>query len=172
MSTNETMTKVTSFVGHYMRGKLVYYSHLYKLPISRIIAIAIDNELAREKPFELDTKMPTDDFVEHAYIDQAGALLDFMKGREGFSIDQLLILRNDIGIPDKSVLLLALRECLAKEFVEEFKPTRHRFGTPSEDRATYYRLKTEAPIEKKRVRKKATRFERYQKLKAEFKNEV
>jgi len=95
------------------------------LPISRLIAIAIDNEVSESvSPFNYPCLMPTSPYVEYAYADEAGKLLRFIQLYEEkpMTIEQLMLCRRDAGIPSREVFMLAYRELLEKNMIEEFSP--------------------------------------------------
>lgn len=153
------MFKIASYVGKAHIEKLKFYSKKYKLPISRLIAIAVDNEifdcnLDTEMPFYWNTKIPENDFVENTYADEAGKLVKFLKmDSRGMSLDILLVLRHEVGIPDKEKLLLALRECLDHNLLEAFNaPKSVKYGKEFPE-VTLYRLKTSNPKVTKKVRR-------------------
>lgn len=94
------------------------------LPVSRLILYAIDNEMGRDKPFEYDSKLPTDPYVLHAYTEEAQQIYRYMyKFPTGLSRDQLLACRRDVGIESKDALLHGLRELLTIGLLEEQKPS-------------------------------------------------
>ena len=100
-----------------------------QLPISRLVAIAVDNELDVQNAFNYPCAMPTSPFVEFAFADEAGKLLNFMaKFPTGVSTDTLLLCRRDIGIESRAEVMLAYRELLEKGLIEEFRPTKTRFA--------------------------------------------
>lgn len=164
------MSKVTSFVSMYHRAKLVYYAAQLKLPISRLVAMAIDNELSKEKPFDnFELNFPDEEFIEYAYLEQAGKIIDYLKKVSGFGLDQLLILRHDIGVPDKRELLLGLRESLTKGFIEGYKiKPKPWVKTEYDENYMFYRIKEDHPKERKKVRKLASDYSKLQRLKKQF----
>jgi hypothetical protein len=107
--------------------RLIEIQKKMNIPISRLITIALENELNKEKPFTYDLTIPTDEFVEYAYIDEAGKIITFlMKYKKGLSLQFLALNRNEMGIPDIQTFLYAFRECLVKGFIIEItKVTRN-----------------------------------------------
>lgn len=90
------------------------------VPMSRLIAYAIDNELDAAEPFDYTCPRPTVQFVEYAYRDEAHKLYNFLcKFPEGASIDFINLSRRQIGIPNRQVVMLALRELLKTKLVFE-----------------------------------------------------
>jgi hypothetical protein len=95
-----------------------------QIPVSRLIAIAVDNELDTVKPFQYPCDTPDVPYQEYLYAKEAKAIIDFlMKFPHGTSIDTLMLCRRDIGIADRDTLMLALRELSAKKMIEEFAPS-------------------------------------------------
>lgn len=171
MSENNKIERVTSYVSNKHMEFLVYYSQLYKLPITRLIAIAIDNEcLKKENAFNVDLTLPeSGENVEYAYAEQAGKILNYVRNLPfGTSLDMLYIVRHDIGISNKDVLLSAFKECLDKNMLEVYTPPRNM--RTKRDDTTYYRLTGSDKSDKKAksIRKKASQYETYQKYKKKF----
>ena len=103
-------------------------SHNIPLPMSRLVARAIDLQLDRDAPFFQELSLPTE-YREYLYAAEASRLLDFlMKVPKGLDIDQIMLFRRDIRIPDKMTLLAAIQELLQKNLVEYFRPSRTTFN--------------------------------------------
>lgn len=150
--------------------KLLYYSELTGHYKSRLIAIALHNELKKEKPFKLPIDMPDTFYEEFKYADQAGKILNFLRKLDtGASLDLLYMLRNKIGIPDSEEFMEAWRELIEQDILKSYLP-KPKYGKVNV-KNPFYTLKGNDIEAKKKKRKKATRFERYQKLKKEFENE-
>ena len=102
---------------------LKFKSEEMRLPMQRLILFAMDNELDSGEPFNYVTKTPDQSYVEYAYAEQATKLRSYlMKFPQGTGVDTLLLCRRDIGIPDRDILLLALRELVEQEIAIEIKP--------------------------------------------------
>jgi hypothetical protein len=160
-------TNISKHANDKLRGISLYK----KLTMSKLIAIAIDNELSKPKPFELDLTLPDlDDYEEFAFADQACILVDYMrKLRVGAGLDVLMLLRHDIGLPDPQQFLCAFAECLKNEVIEPFLP-KPKLGMPEYPKDYfYYRVKQ--AISKKVVKRRTKEYDRYLKLKDRFKNE-
>lgn len=173
---SEKFTKSAAVnLSHKMHYRLLNTSIEMKLPVSRLLAIALDNELQKDHPFsDLLVKLPEGEMLDYAYADQAGKILSYMQVNEGtgFGIDQLILMRHDIGVPDKTELLNALKECLDKGFVEAVKPKKSKFmKTDFPPGYVHYFIKGANTKEKKKVRKKASDFAHYQRLKKKFQYE-
>ncbi len=95
-----------------------------KMPVSKLIVMAIDNEFDTSSPFFYPTELPTSPFVADAYTDEAGKIYQFLEKIDyGIGLDHLLLARRDIGIFSKDEFLLAYRELLEQKMIEEFYPS-------------------------------------------------
>lgn len=102
------------------------------VPMSRLVAICVDNERSAPSPFNYPCDLPTSPFIERAYADEASKLISFLSKFEyGTSLDTLMICRRDVGIESREVLMLAFRELIEVGIVEEFKPKRTQFAHPA-----------------------------------------
>lgn len=165
------LERIQVFVSPYVKAKLIFFAFEKKIPIYRLIEIALDNELSKERPFDMDFSLPTDETEEYAYAEQAGKILKAMETIGGAGLDQLVLLRHDIGIPDKLEFMYGFRECLEKGFIETYTPPANSWRKAEyPDNYKYYRLVQHNPKTTKKVRKKASRYEQFQKLKKEFKD--
>jgi hypothetical protein len=102
------------------------------IPISTLVAIALDNELDQAEPFRYSCKCPNVPYVEYAYQNEAGKIFQFLQQHDGkgFDLETLVLLRRDIGIAERDRFLLALREIShVDSIVEWYTPTRMR-GIP------------------------------------------
>lgn len=160
--------KVSKTVG----DKLVEIRAREKITISNLISIALEHELERENPFEYEREVPDDEFVPMAYIEEAGKILNYMKKVSGMSLDMMCLFRHDMGVPDKKVFLLAFRECVIMKQLEPYKPKVSPHATFKYDE-TYeqYRVKGAGTLAGKKVRKKASEYEIFQRLKKRYKDE-
>lgn len=169
MTKDFTMIRVQAFISQYHRDKLGYYCVDKSLPMSRLIAIAIDNELEKEKPFNFPLDLPTQEYIEYAYVDEASKILAYMqKQNTGMTLDMLMILRHDIGIKDKETFLAAFRECLEKKMLEEYHQLKNNYAIDDYVDTTYYRVVGTGPKDTKVLRGKTTKYDRYLKLKKTF----
>lgn len=168
--TKEITNRVSGNISNHHRDALLKIVFERKIPLARLIAIAIDKELMREDAFEICTTLPRDKTIEYAYAEQASKILSFMKDINGIGIDQLILLRHDVGIPDVTELLYGLKECIDKGFVESFKPKPSPYvKIEYAEGYLHYRLTENNPIRRKRREQKGKRYEKLQKLKKEFK---
>lgn len=121
-----------SYIGRATYKVLEEISQRRKLPISRLIAIAVDNELDSPNPFFYPFEMPQNAFIENAYIEEAQKIVRLLEHFEqGIGPEALLLLRRETGIPSKEAFMLAFRELLeAKIIVECPVPQKAKFDYP------------------------------------------
>lgn len=101
-----------------------------KLPMSRLVAFAIDKELDQgDKAFSYDVEMPKTVYIEGAYIEEGGKIYRYLvKNGTPLSIDQLVLARREIGILNKTTLLLGIRELIKRTtLVELIAPLNYKF---------------------------------------------
>jgi hypothetical protein len=123
------LKRYSTLIAKYHEDKLLEISKRRNIPISRLICIAIDNEMMREKPFDFNTDFPTEEYAEYTFVEEASIIIRFLqKMRGGMSIENLLLLRHDIGISDRHTFLAAIKEAMAKDFIEEFTQTKKNYN--------------------------------------------
>ena len=137
------------------------------------MAIAIDHELDKGKnAFNYDLSAPEDEFIPEAFLEEAGLIINYMKKSSGMPLDMMLTMRHDMGISDKKVFLLAFRECVTVGMLEAYKPRQPEYIKIKYDEDfVFYRVKGADKPAAKKARRKATKYELFQKLKKEFKDE-
>lgn len=102
---------------------LTEWSDKLGIPQSRLLAIALDNELDQETPFHYPCTLPTTDYIPGAYMSEATKILRFLEYfRDGTGRDMLMLSRRSIGIPNRADLMLGFRELLMEKMVEERDP--------------------------------------------------
>ena len=160
------MIKLQTFVGKTQYEQLKFRSEVSKLPMSRLIAIAIDYELQKEKPFEWDMKIPGGEYLEFTYADEAGKIVNYMRtlGSKGMSLDLLLLLRADMGIKDKNTFMQGFRECLEKKVVEPYVTNDLKYKTDT----IFYRVAGLSPLETKKVSKEVREYKAYLRLQKKY----
>lgn len=169
---DKNLLQVRGYIPKFHDNALREISKKRKISISRLVAFAIDNELCSERPFKFDTELSTEEIVEYAYADEAGKILNFVKTlRIGAGLDILLLLRFEMGVPNKSVFLAAFKECLDKGMLEAFVPPvpRGRNVPPVPEGYFYYRISNQPTA--KQIKNKASRYDKYLKLKKELEKE-
>lgn len=104
--------------------ELVKKSHEMRTPISRLICYALDNALASEG-FNYPCDLPTNEYVEGAYVDEGSKIYRFMERTGPKGIDQLLLSRREIGVLKKETILLAVREILKRGTLVDLERPRY-----------------------------------------------
>lgn len=165
VNTEKMTQKVASYIGLTTYGILEFHSKAKNVPISRLIAIALEHEMNKDRPFEFQTDLPDTEYVEYAFAEEAGKIMQYMKRLNGgTSLPLLVLCRADIGIEDKETFLLAFRECVEKKMVEQYVPKK----VTSEK---YYRVVESSPKERKKRVKRGKEYKDYLKLKKKFEKE-
>ncbi len=102
------------------------------LPMSKLVAIAVDNELDSPVPFAYNCLLPSSVFVPHAFVEESAKIVQYlMKFPSGTGRDQLMLCRRDMGIPSKETFMYAYRELLTVGMIEEVNPpSRVKFDYP------------------------------------------
>lgn len=161
---------VSSYVSKVHMDKLKKYSEDLQLPISRLIGMAIDDELFEKKyPFNWEFDLDdSEEYIEYAYADEAGRIVNFLKGLpNGLSKDQLMIVRHDMNIPDKKTFMLAFRELLEKEQIESYvAPKSVKYPTKWD--TILYRVVSNSPKLNAKTRKEIKEYATLQRLKKKF----
>lgn len=127
---NDPFVRIQVYVPKSIFGILEEQSEKHGLPISRLACIAIDNELDAPAPFNYLCLMPTNTYIEGAYIEEAQKLSRFlMKFPNGTGRDTLMLCRRDVGVLDRGTFMLAYRELMEVGIIEEVKvPLRAKFN--------------------------------------------
>lgn len=90
-----------------------------KLPISRLVGYALDNELDCPVPFNFPCDLPKVQYVKHAYAEEAGRIEKLLeKFPRGIGLDTLILFRRSIGIPSKVTFMLGFRELISEDRIE------------------------------------------------------
>lgn len=163
--------KIVGLVSKTARKRLEELMLTKKVPISRLVAIAIEHEFERDKPFDYSVDLPQDEYVDMAFADEAGKILDYMKMSGGMPLEMMVLNRHDIGIPDKERYLLAFRECLLKGFLVPYKPRQAEYSPFKYDEETvFYQVKDARKAVMKKIRREAKDYETFKKLEKKFKD--
>lgn len=118
---NITLIKKVALVSKYHCIELDKVKNKTKIPLSRLLTIALDNELLKDKPFDLDFTFP--DSIDFAYADEASKILDFLSvNKFGIGLDNLLLLRHDMGIHTREAFLGGFNECLSRNILDSYRP--------------------------------------------------
>ena len=173
MSFEPFLKKISASLSPSTYEKVMKLVREKKRPISRLIGIALDNELNRENPFEFNADIPEEEHAEYSFTNEGGKILEFIGTHEGFGLDLLLLCREDIGVPEKERFLAAFKEIANKDLIEPYKNLAANIRTkvPYEEDYVVWRLaKDLKPQKVKLTKKRATEYEQYQKLKKRFKD--
>ena len=171
---DDKMAKLTFFISKHHYNKIKDIAAKLSMPVSRVVCMGLDNELERENPCEYDLTLPEiDENLENAYADEGGKFLTFMKTlHSGMGLDMLVMLRYEMGVPNKTALITVFADCLEKGIIERYKPP-YKVGRPEfpED-YFYYRMKRDKKTDTtKKKNKRELDYERYLILKRKFKGE-
>ena len=80
--------------------------------ISRLCAIAVDNEIERDNPFNFDDELP-ESVPEHVYAAEAGRILEYLSHVPGgLSVQAMVLLRRDMGMENKHDVLCGIAELI------------------------------------------------------------
>lgn len=148
------------------------------MPLSRVASIAIDNELERDNPFEFDKLPDSDESTIDKYAKEGGWFLNYMKKiPTGKTLDQLVILRHEMGISNKTVFLAVIRDCLDRELIEAYTAKRASSLPPLPENCYSYRIADHTSNRSEKMRDKKHRKylqakEYYEKYKSKFEEEA
>lgn len=166
---NNVMEKVVGLISKTRRQEIEKICLRKKIPLGILVAIAIEHEFERENPFSYDVSDPADKYLEHAFSNEANKIVLYMRLCFGMSLENMCLVRHDIGIPDKKVFLLAFRECVRARLLEPYTPKQSIMSKfKYEDDYTFWRVKGSGKVVAKKVRKEANQFETYHKLKKKY----
>jgi hypothetical protein len=154
---DESFQSITVYLPKSVYCILKAKSDQTNLPLSRLVAYAVDNELACGEPFRYDTALLDKPYVQDAYSEEANKIYKFLEKTEksavGIGRDLLMLARRDIGIMNKDEFLLALRELYECDVIEEVKPSNKTFKKYDEMYRLIKTKKVNAYELKKRTRK-------------------
>lgn len=167
------MIQANAWLSKEHHKKLLELSTSTGLTMSRLIAIAIDNEMFAKKPYQsfatfINAELQP--YQEYEFAESAGKIVNYMRGLpSGLALDLMYILRHDIGIKDGLEFMHAFRECLKKGMLVEFEASPTSIKQRSSLGAVkLYRLKDNLPEVRKKVSKDVREFQQYEKLKKKF----
>jgi hypothetical protein len=142
-SPNDALVMNRAFVPRSIDGILRAAQAQLFLPMSRLVAVAVDNELDAPAPFTYNIDLPTNEYIELAYIDEAQKIIRYIQSKfpKGVGLDLLCLCRRDLGVPDKERFLFGFRELLRQGMVEiGVPPSNLRYTLPLDYK--YVRIKT------------------------------
>jgi hypothetical protein len=118
---NDAFEQIKAFIPKQTHSIIRQQAEELGLPMSRLVAIAIDNELDCKTPFNYNVQVPTTPYKAYNFAAEAGRILEFLKCfPKGTNRMTLILCRRDMNIPDRDTFLEALRELLHADIVEEF----------------------------------------------------
>lgn len=121
--TFDAFTPIKAYIPNEIAQLLQDVSLQRNIPVSRLIAIAIDNELDTPYPFNFPCEAPKDKYHEYMYLKEANKIAEFVaQFPQGIGIDTIMLCRRALQIPDRDTVMCAIRELIQKEMAEEFKP--------------------------------------------------
>lgn len=126
---DDSFFQLSTFMPKNLAKLLQRVSDEKRIPLSRLIAFAVDNEATETAdPFRYDVELPKTPFVEYAYADEAGRLLQLIKRfSRGIGRDSLMLLRHEAEIEKRETFLYAYRELLEMKQIEEYRPRNTKF---------------------------------------------
>ena len=160
-TTDDSMI-IKAYVPPMLHARLRDQSRLLGLPMSRLVAIALDNEFDQAEPFNYNTELP-DNADDYAYVTESDKMLTYIcRYPNGIGRDHLCLARYEFGVNDRSVVLAALKSLLDTGMVEEVEPTRTKFkfwiSTYRLIRAKDIHRKERKPRKFKKVEGKSTHY--------------
>ena len=129
--TDEHYLKAQAFLPTLTFHELKKISQERQLPMSKLISIAIENELEQEHPFNFPIEFPHGEYEEDKYTNEAAKLLRFLNHMPGggLPIDSMKLFHREIGVP-RDLIVYALRELLEKHMVTEYFNPRSKYQYP------------------------------------------
>jgi len=158
-------TKFSVTLGMYHSKKIEEYAKKLKLPLTRIIAMAIDNEFSKAHPFKGIDFTLYKDIQEDTYSEQAQKIVNYMSMiKSAVTIDFLYSMRHDIGLQHLEDVVGGFSELMRAGLLTEHLPS---YIKPIKGGNKYYKL-----YDGKDEEREAKEYRKYIKLKKKFsKNE-
>lgn len=166
------LERVVGLISKTRREELERYIHKHKLPLSSLVAIAIEHELERDRPFSYDTSQPPGEYKAGLYLEEAIKIAAYLTQTSGMSLTMLTLNRHDIGIPDREKFMFGFIECLLSGKIESYNPKQSLLSKfKYDDDYMFYRIAGSGRKAAKKVSRQARDYEKYQQLKRKFKDE-
>ena len=171
---NNRYVNVSTYLSKYHANLIKTEAARLQMPVARVIATLVDYAIDRKASFIHNLTLPrNDDNLEYSYADEGGKLLDFFNklNNNGIGIDQLIMLRHDIGIDSREILLIVFAEILRNRIIESIKCTSRHFTFP--ENYYHYRLvKKKDHSTNLKKKNRANEYVRYLKLKEKYEKEA
>ena len=149
---NQMLVKEQIYISPTTRAILKSKSSELGIPLSRLVAIAIDNELDSKSPFNYPCQLPESPYIEDAFLNESHEIYKWLdKFKHGIGRDTLMLCRRDIGILSRSDLLHGLRELIQQNLIEEYRPLATKFNHAPDYK--YFRTMPNSPEYRKMLRK-------------------
>lgn len=119
------LTAITTYIPTDLFNEMKRQSGEKEIPMSRLAAYAIYNELELgPASFTFNIEMPTDEFIEGQYAKEASQLMGLINQfKNGISLDLLMMARRMAKIESEKTFMLAYRELLNAEVIYEVHPS-------------------------------------------------
>jgi len=163
------LVKIQAFVSSHVNDMIRSAAQAQELPISRVIAYALDRESQMELPFQVNFSLPRESGAEYEFADEAGRIIDFMKRmKKPQGIDVFLLHRHAMGIPNADDFLAAFKECVELNQIEAVvpKPSGHKRASPYPEGYMHYQMPDR--VTKRKEKSRSKRYAEYERLKKEF----
>lgn len=115
---NDALAHPSANISKKNHETLKNHSFVTKIPIAKLLAIALDNELDQSTPFAYDLAPSK---TEGNFDDAAGRLYRYMRDNfvKGTDLMQLVLCRGDYGVESKNDAIMAHKILMDNEMIEE-----------------------------------------------------
>ena len=112
--TNSWFYSMTVTISETHRKKIIEIAEQRQIPLSRILGGFVDKFIEKPRAFNFDFEIPELPKDNLSFEKQADLIFNFMKKKEmdGIGLDNLILVRHDIGIPEKLVFLYGFKTLL------------------------------------------------------------
>lgn len=109
---SEEFKQIVSYIDVESYKALKKQSEDLGLPISRLIGIAVDNELDQGKPFNYPCDIP-ETYIEYNQNKECNLIRSFLSNKmKGLELRQLITSRRTVGVESRGMMLTCIRELL------------------------------------------------------------
>lgn len=164
------MVQLTCHISNYHDKMIKDYAYHNKMAVYRVGSLLVTKQLCAENPFDFGLTLP-DEYVSLAYANEANPLLEYLRRTpSGKSLDDLVVHRHDIGVPDQIALLTIISECVDIGVIEQVEPPYNKNRGPVADDFYYYRI-PKGPSSRTK-KKEANEYDTFLKLKKKYGKEA